>query len=73
MLLQSSVKDEEGAGGAALAASHVQRLLQQLREMRLEEQLGSELVTSLADPQGAGLRQVSISTKLGSQNNTLRV
>lgn len=41
-----------------LVAAQVQPLIQQLSEMRLEEQLGSELITSLADPQGAGLRYV---------------
>jgi hypothetical protein len=34
----------------------VQNLMQQTTELRLEEQLGSELVASLADPQGAEFR-----------------
>lgn len=38
----------------------VQNLMQQTTELRLEEQLGSELVASLADPQGAEFRLVNI-------------
>jgi hypothetical protein len=39
-----------------LLSSHVEVAQKQLAEVRLEETLGSELMTSLADPQGSQLR-----------------
>ncbi|XP_059469995.1 dynactin subunit 2 [Neocloeon triangulifer] len=53
--LKGSAKED---GSAVPSAVQVQNLMQQLTELRLEEQLGSELVASLADPQGAELRKL---------------
>jgi hypothetical protein len=49
----SAKEDNNAVPSVAL----VQNLMQQTTELRLEEQLGSELVASLADPQGAEFRQ----------------
>ncbi|KAF4520471.1 hypothetical protein B566_EDAN004722 [Ephemera danica] len=54
--LKGSVKEDMDS--AAPAVQQVQKLLQQLNEMKLEEQLGSKLVTSLIDPQGASFRKL---------------
>ncbi|CAB3378752.1 Hypothetical predicted protein [Cloeon dipterum] len=51
--LKGSAKEDNQA---VPSVTNVQGLSQQLTELRLEEQLGSELVASLADPQGAELR-----------------
>jgi hypothetical protein len=41
---------------SVLLSSQVEVAKQQLAEVRLEETLGSELMSSLADPQGTQLR-----------------
>jgi hypothetical protein len=52
------VKDEKNLESASsvLLSSQVEEAKKQLTDLRLEETLGSELITNLADPQGSQLR-----------------
>lgn len=52
------MKDEKTleSTSSVLLSSQVEEAMKQLAELRLEETLGSELITNLADPQGSQLR-----------------
>lgn len=52
------MKDEKNLESisSVLLSSRVEEAKKQLADLRLEETLGSELVTNLADPQGSQLR-----------------
>jgi hypothetical protein len=52
------VKDEKNmeSTSSVLLSSQVEEAKKQLADLRLEEILGSELITNLADPQGSQLR-----------------
>jgi hypothetical protein len=52
------MKDEKNLENmsSVLLSSQVEEAQKQLSELRLEETLGSELITNLADPQGFQLR-----------------
>jgi hypothetical protein len=52
------VKDEKNleSSSSVLLSSQVEEAKKQLTDLRLEETLGSELITNLADPQGSQLR-----------------
>jgi hypothetical protein len=52
------VKDEKNLEqtSSVLLSSQVEEAKKQLAELRLEESLGSELITNLADPQGSQIR-----------------
>jgi len=58
--LKEMAKDEKDLEklSSLLLSSHVEVAQKQLAEVRLEETLGSELMTSLADPQGSQLRRL---------------
>jgi dynactin-2 len=58
--LKETAKDEQDLEklSSVLLSSHVEVAQKQLAEVRLEETLGSELMTSLADPQGSQLRRL---------------
>lgn len=52
------MKDEKNLENTSsvLLSSQVEEVQKQLTELRLEESLGAELITDLADPQGSQLR-----------------
>lgn len=52
------MKDEKNLESisSVLLSSQVEEAKKKLADMRLEETLGSELITNLADPQGSQLR-----------------
>jgi hypothetical protein len=52
------VKDEKNleSTSSVLLSSQVEEAKKQLTDLRLQEILGSELITNLADPQGSQLR-----------------
>ncbi|KAJ4442794.1 hypothetical protein ANN_04387, partial [Periplaneta americana] len=58
--LKETVKDEKNLEqtSSVLLSSQVEETQKQLAELRLEETLGSELITNLADPHGAQLRKL---------------
>ncbi|XP_054288595.1 dynactin subunit 2-like [Macrosteles quadrilineatus] len=56
--LKETAKDETNKQSCIVVGRHAQDLVQQLTEMRLEEQLGVELVASLSDPQGAQIKKL---------------
>ncbi|CAB3378753.1 Hypothetical predicted protein [Cloeon dipterum] len=64
--LKGSAKEDNQA---VPSVTNVQGLSQQLTELRLEEQLGSELVASLADPQGAELRKLLTQIELSKSTD----
>ncbi|KAG8258112.1 Dynactin subunit 2 [Homalodisca vitripennis] len=51
--LKEVAKDESNKQPCTALSRQVESLVKQLTELRLEEKLGSELVGSLTDPQGA--------------------
>jgi len=60
--LKEMAKDEKDLEklSSLLLSSHVEVAQKQLAEVRLEETVGSELMTSLADPQGSQLRRLFV-------------
>lgn len=58
--LKETVKDEKNleSTSSVLLSSQVEEAKKQLADLRLEETLGSELITNLADPQGSQLRKL---------------
>ncbi|PSN43744.1 Dynactin subunit 2, partial [Blattella germanica] len=58
--LKETMKDEKSMEqtSSVLLSSQVEEAQKHLAELRLEETLGSELITNLADPQGAQLRRL---------------